>query len=128
MKFFLPIFLLFFTCTIVAQVPITGRIIDAKGDEPLIGATIAVKGTTRGTSADVDGRFRLDVPGEDAVLMITYSGYVAQEVLVGKQREINVSLQEDNSLLQEVVVVGYGSQKRSSISGAVSSINSDEIR
>jgi len=61
------------------------------------------------------------------VLGISYSGYVAQEITVGKQRDIVVLLEEDNSVLNEVVVVGYGSQKRSSISGAVSSITSDEI-
>lgn len=127
MKFFLPIFFLFFTYALAAQIAITGRITDAANGEPLIGATIAVKGTALGASADLDGRFRLNVPGEDAVLGISYSGYVSQEVTVGKQRDIAVLLQEDNSVLNEVVVVGYGSQKRSSISGAVSSITSEEI-
>ncbi len=127
MKFFLPIFIFLFTLSAAAQIPITGRITDAKDGEPLIGATVAVKGTALGASTDLDGRFRLNVPNEDAVLGIAYSGYVSQTITVGKQRDIVVALEEDNSVLSEVVVVGYGSQKRSSISGAVSSITSDEI-
>lgn len=127
MKFFLPIFIFLFTLKTAAQIPLTGRVTDAANGEPLIGATVAVKGTTLGASTDLDGRFRLNVPSENAVLGISYSGYVSQEITVGQQRDLNVLLEEDNSVLGEVVVVGYGSQKRSSISGAVSSITSEEI-
>jgi len=127
MKFLLPIFFLFFTYALAAQIAITGRITDAKDGEPLIGATVAIKGTTLGASTDIDGRFSLNAPNEEAVLGIAYSGYVAQEITVGKQRDLNILLEEDNSMLNEVVVVGYGSQKRSSISGAVSSITAEEI-
>lgn len=127
MKFFLPTFLLLFTLKTVAQIPLSGRVTDAANGEPLIGATVAIKGTTIGASTDIDGRFRLNAPNEEAVLGIAYSGYVSQEITIGQQRDLNIALSEDNSVLNEVVVVGYGSQKRSSISGAVSSITSEEI-
>lgn len=127
MKSFLPILFLLFAFITAAQIPITGVIADAANGEPLIGATVAVKGAARGATTDIDGRFRLDAPSEDAMLTVSYVGYLSQEIPIGKQREFNITLQENHSALDEVVVMGYGSQKRSSISGAVSSISSDEI-
>ncbi|MBC7777809.1 MAG: SusC/RagA family TonB-linked outer membrane protein, partial [Phycisphaerae bacterium] len=127
MKFNLPILFLFFAFISTAQIPITGSITDAANGDPIIGATVLLKGTARGTISDLDGKFRLDVPTEDAVLVFSYTGYLPQEIAVGTQRELIVTLNENSSVLDEVVVVGYGSQKRSSISGAVSSINSSEI-
>ncbi len=127
MKFLLPIFFLLFSFKIAAQVPISGRVVDANNDDPLIGVTVAVKGATIGAVTDIDGRYRFEVPNEAAVLLFSYSGYRSEEIPVGTQREINVLLSEDATLINEVVVVGYGSQKRSSISGAVSSITAEEI-
>ncbi len=127
MKFFLPIFFLLFTFKIAAQIPISGRIIDKSNNEPLIGATVSVKGTNLGGTTDIDGRYRFEVPNEAAVLLFSYAGYESAEIPVGTQREINVILSENASLINEVVVVGYGTQKRSSISGAVSSITAKEI-
>ena len=127
MKFFLPIFFLLFTFKIAAQIPISGRIIDKSNNEPLIGVTVAVKGTNLGGTTDIDGRYRFEVPNEAAVLLFSYAGYESAEIPVGTQREINVILSENASLINEVVVVGYGTQKRSSISGAVSSITAKEI-
>ncbi len=127
MKSFLPIFFLLFAFITVAQIPITGSITDASNGDAIIGATVSVKGMARGAISDIDGNFRLEVPSEDAVLVFSYTGYSSQEIAVGQQREIKIALRESASVLDEVVVVGYGSQKRSSISGAVSSINSSEI-
>ena len=127
MKSFLPIIFLLFAFISAAQIPITGLITDAANGDPIIGATVAVKGAARGSISDIDGRFRLDVPSEDATLVFSYTGYLSQESLVGKLREFKIGLQENSSVLDEVVVVGYGSQKRSSISGAVSSISAEEI-
>jgi TonB-linked SusC/RagA family outer membrane protein len=127
MKSFLPFLFLLCTVAAVAQIPISGQITGASDGEPLIGATVAIKGAARGGTTDIDGRFRLDAPGEDALLLVSYVGYLSQEIPIGKQREFNIALQENRSVLDEVVVVGYGSQKRSNISGAVSSITAGEI-
>ncbi len=127
MKLFIPILLVFLSLQLSAQIALSGQILDATDAQPLVGATVALQGVARGTSTDIDGRFRLDVPGETAVLLISYSGYATQQIVVGAQREFNVRLAESPSLINEVVVVGYGTQKRSSISGAVSSITADEI-
>jgi TonB-linked SusC/RagA family outer membrane protein len=127
MKFYLPFLFLLLAQVAGAQIGLTGQITDAASGDPIIGATVSLKGAARGTISDIDGRFRMEVPGEDAVLVFAYTGYLPQEITVGKQLEINVLLQENNSILEEVVVVGYGAQKRSSISGAVSSISAEEI-
>lgn len=127
MKSFLSIFFLFLATAAIAQIPLSGRITDIADGQAVIGATVVVKGTAKGTSTDADGRFRLDAPGEEAVLTISYVGYLSQEIAVGKQRDFSIALQENRSALDEVVVVGYGAQKRSNISGAVSSISAGEI-
>lgn len=91
------------------QNKVTGIVKDANG-EPVIGANVIVKGQSTGTITDIDGRFVLDTP-KDAVLQITYIGYVSQEVKVSGKKELNVVLKEDTETLEEVVVVGYGVQK-----------------
>ena len=104
---------------------VTGIVKDANG-EPVIGANVMVKGQSIGTITDIDGRFVLDAPKE-AVLQITYIGYVSQEVKVSGKKELNVVLKEDTETLEEVVVVGYGVQKKANLTGAVSSVKMDEI-
>ncbi|GHT18249.1 SusC/RagA family TonB-linked outer membrane protein [Bacteroidia bacterium] len=99
---------------------ISGNVIDEKG-EAVIGASIAVKGTTTGTVADMDGNFSLTV-APDAVLVISYLGYKTQEVVVGNQTKIAVTLAEDVKALEEVVVVGYGTVKKSDLTGSVTSL------
>ena len=127
MKFILPYFFFLITVNSFAQIPLSGLITDAADGQPLIGASVSLKDAAGGTTTDIDGRFRLNVASEEAILLVSYVGYVSQEILVGKQREIVVSLLENQSVLDEVVVVGYGAQKRSTISGAVSSISADDI-
>ncbi|HMX42027.1 MAG TPA: carboxypeptidase-like regulatory domain-containing protein, partial [Saprospiraceae bacterium] len=127
MRFFLLLLCALFSLSLSAQVALSGQVTDAATGEPLVGATVAVKGTPKGTSTDVDGRFRLQVDNGQAVLSISYSGYVTQKLTVGGQRDFSIKLSEDQQLLDEVVVVGYGTQKRSSISGAVASITSEEV-
>ena len=104
---------------------VTGIVKDANG-EPVIGANVTVKGQSIGTITDIDGRFVLDAPKE-AVLQITYIGYVSQEVKVSGKREINVVLKEDSEMLDEVVVVGYGTMKKKDLTGAVSQIRPAEL-
>jgi TonB-linked SusC/RagA family outer membrane protein len=125
-----PILLFLLSCLLqaglFAQTAVSGRITDKNG-EPLIGVTVAVKGTNTGTSSDVSGRFKVQVPSADAVLVFAYTGYQNKEVAVGTATSLEIQLDETASLINEVVVVGYGAQKRSNISGAVSTITSEEI-
>ena len=109
-----------FSATLFAQngISVRGTVTD-NTTEPLIGATVIVKGQpSLGTVTDIDGHFRLEVPSENSVLVISYVGMATKEVKVGKQREFNVSLAED-AQLEEVVVVGYGQQKKASVVGAI---------
>ena len=107
------------------QNKVTGIVKDANG-EPIIGANVIVKGQSTGTITDIDGRFVLDTP-KDAVLQITYIGYVSQEVKVSGKREINVVLKEDTETLDEVVVVGFGTQKKVNLTGAVGLATAKEL-
>ena len=102
---------------------ITGKITDAKG-EPIIGANVLVKGSTTGTITDIDGNFSLNVPA-NAILQVSYIGYVTQEVPVGNKDKFVIAIHEDTQNLDEVVVVGYGSQKKVNLTGAVEQVTSD---
>jgi len=110
-----------------AQTTISGLVTNAGDGQLLIGVTIAEKGQSRGAISDVDGRYRLDLTNAGAVLVFSYTGYITREIPVAGQRVLDVVLEESASMIDEVVVVGYGSQKRSNISGAVSTVTSDEI-
>ena len=103
---------------------ITGTIVDASGI-PVIGANVMVKGTKNGTITDMNGNFTLDVP-KDAVLEVSYIGYSTQTVKVGGQKSLSITLREDTQALDEVVVVGYGTQKKVNLTGSVSSVKFDE--
>ena len=107
------------------QIKATGIVKDANG-EPIIGANVIVKGQSTGTITDIDGRFVLDTP-KDAVLQITYIGYVSQEVKVSGKKELNVVLKEDTETLDEVVVVGFGTQKKVNLTGAVGLATAKEL-
>ena len=103
---------------------VTGTVVDAMG--PVIGASVMEKGTSNGTVTDLDGNFSLSVkPG--ATLVISYIGYKTQEIAVGSSSHINVSLEEDNTSLEEVVVVGYGVQKKKLVTGATVQVKGEDI-
>ncbi len=104
---------------------ITGTVIDAAG-MPIIGANVMVKGTTNGTITDIDGKFTLEVP-KGAILQVSYIGYMNQEIPVGNKSVLSISLQEDTQKLDEVVVIGYGTMKKSDITGAISSVSEEKI-
>ena len=104
---------------------VTGIVKDANG-EPVIGANVMVKGQSIGTITDIDGRFVLDAP-KDAVLQITYIGYVSQEVKVSGKKEFTIVLKEDTKTLDEVVVVGFGTQKKSDLVDAISMATAKEL-
>ncbi len=104
---------------------ITGKVTDNRG-EAIIGANVIVKGTTNGTVTDFDGNFSLQVP-DNAVLQITYIGYLSKDVPVGNQTNFNIQLIEDTQNLDEVVVVGYGTQRKSDVTGSIAIANAEDI-
>ena len=104
---------------------ITGRIIDGDTGEALIGVSILVKGASMGTVTDVDGKFSLSVATGD-VLEISYIGYKSQSIVIGSQSVLDIRMASDNELLDEVVVVGYGSQKKVNLTGSVATVNFDD--
>ena len=101
-------------------------IISSDKGEPLVGASVVVKGTTNGTITDIDGKYSLSVPDGKVTLVISYVGYDTKEVALNNQSELNITLTEGSSL-SEVVVVGYGTVKKSDVTGSVSSITSKQL-
>ena len=102
---------------------VRGKVVDASG-EPVIGASVVVKGTTTGVITDLDGNFILSNVSGQAVLVISHVGYKSQEIAVSGKSAINVTMQEDSEMLDEVVVVGYGAMKKSSLTGSVTVVDS----
>ena len=105
---------------------VTGVVLDNAGI-PIIGANIIVKGTTNGTVTDFDGNYTLEEVPADAVLVISYIGYLSQEIPVGNQTNIKVTLVEDTQALDEVVVVGYGTMRKSDVTGSIASTKGTDI-
>ncbi|MDR3261078.1 MAG: SusC/RagA family TonB-linked outer membrane protein, partial [Tannerella sp.] len=108
-----------------AQKKVSGTVVDANS-EPIIGANVVEKGTTNGNITDVDGKFSLTV-SDNAVLQISYIGYVTQEITVGNRTIFEITLAEDALGLDEVVVVGYGTQRKKDLTGAVATVGGSEI-
>ena len=108
------------------QKVISGIITDSSG-ESIIGANVFVKGTTQGTITDIDGRFSLDVPTDNAILVVSYIGYLEQQIPVKGRKDWNIILKDDLQKLDEVVVVGYGVQRKVTTTGAVSKIEGDAL-
>lgn len=106
--------------------PVNGSVLDEAG-LPLPGASIIIKGTTTGTESDFDGNYSLTVNNNDDILVVSFVGYITQEVTVAGKTTINITLAEDASQLDEVVVVGYGTQKRENLTAAVSTVQLDKI-
>jgi iron complex outermembrane receptor protein len=115
-----------FLCVGVAvaqEKTVRGTVTDGATGDPLPGANVSIKGTTTGTTTDMEGAYEITVPGSDAVLVFSFVGYQRREVQVGDRTVIDVTLQEDVAQLDEVVVTGYGTQRRSDITGSVSSVD-----
>ena len=105
------------------QFSITGVVTDKKLNEPIIGASVVVKGTTNGTVTDLDGKFTIQA-SKSSVLIVSFIGYTPQEFTInGNQTFYQISLAEDTQTLDEVVVVGYGSQKKETLTGAVTVVS-----
>lgn len=107
---------------------VTGRILSGDDNNPLPGVTVTIKGTTRGTNTDANGEYRIGVPNNQAVLVFSSVGFISQEITVGNQSTINLTLGTDSRSLNEVVVVGYGTQKKSQLTGAITQVTSKEIQ
>jgi TonB-linked SusC/RagA family outer membrane protein len=103
---------------------VTGTV-TAENNEPLVGVSVLVKNTTKGAATDLDGKYSLDINDPNAVLVFTYMGYEKQEVKTGSKTVINIKLVEDSKLLDEVVVVGFGTQKKVNLTGAINSVGSE---
>lgn len=129
-NFMLFLMTLFLSCHVMAQqTTVTGTITDGTDGSPLIGANVLVKGTGTGSIADVNGKFSVSVPTGKDVLVISCIGYKQQEItLKAGQKVVNVVMKEDSELLDEVVVVGYGTMKKSDLSGASVSMGEDAIK
>ena len=123
---FLLLTLLSFSLTALAQQKVTGKVKDSSG-EPVIGASVVVKGNnTMGTITDFDGIFMLDVPAK-SVLVISYIGYVTQEVPTAGKNSLEIVLKEDTKTLDEVVVIGYGTQRKGDVTSSVASVKADNF-
>lgn len=109
------------------QKTITGTVTSEADGMKLPGVNVIVKGTSNGASTDFDGNYSINVNGNDAVLSFSYIGYVTKSIKVGNSTTINAVLTEDLASLDEVIVVGYGSRRKSDVTGAVSSVKSDEL-
>lgn len=122
-----------FPAKVVAQgsgsnqsIQVTGSVSD-NNNEPLIGVSVSIVGTTKGTITDLDGKYNITVDNPKAILRFSYTGHVAKEVTVGNQKNINVVLLEDLQQLEEVVVVGYGIQKKSHLTGSITKVKTDGL-
>lgn len=106
---------------------ISGTVLDASLGDPVPGATVLVKGTTRGTATDLDGKFTLPLQAGDQVLVVSFVGYITQEIEIGNQTNITINLEEDIQSLQEAVVIGYGSQDKKEITSAVVGVRPEDF-
>lgn len=105
---------------------VTGTILDEFGD-PVVGATVLAKGTNTGTVTDINGNYSLEVPANCKELQYSYIGYTSQDIVIGNKNSVNVTMEEDSQLLEDVVVVGYGVQRKVDLTGSVSAITSKEL-
>ena len=132
-----PLLVILMLCASIplsAQTPdsprtVSGTVTEEETGDPLIGATVLVKNaaSTTGTVSNIDGRFTITVPGPEAILLITYTGFSTTEVRVGDETELSIRLGANSSVLDEVVVVGYGTQRKSDVTGAIGIVSSKEL-
>ncbi|GAB3995835.1 TonB-dependent receptor [Spirosoma daeguense] len=111
----------------VADITVQGIVSDDKG-EGLPGVTVLLKGTQKGTTTDVEGKYKMDVPNASATLIFSFVGYTSQEIVVGSRTSVNVTLGADNKTLDEIVVIGYGAIQKKDLTGSVASVGSKSIQ
>lgn len=110
-----------------AAIKVSGTVTSSSDGEGIPGVNVLIKGTTSGTVTDVDGNFSVDVPNDDDILVFSSIGYISQEVAVNGRTVIDVALMEDMQGLEEVVVVGYGTQRKANLTGSVSSVSAEQL-
>ena len=116
------------TATEVSQITVSGRVTDDGSPDGLPGVNVLLKGTSTGTATDVNGNYRINVPDSgEGILIFSYIGYITQEATINKQSQINIKLLADIKGLSEVIVVGYGTQKKESLTGAISAVTAKDI-
>ena len=108
-------------------ITVTGKVTSSEDETGLPGVNVIVKGTSQGTVTDIDGNYKIDVPSQESVLVFSSVGFVLEEATVGERSVIDISLTPDIQALNEIVVVGYGVQKKSDVTGALTSVSSDEL-
>ena len=120
--------LLFITSTsgMFAQITVTGTVVDTE-KKPVVGANVVVKGTTTGTMTDANGKYTISVPSSSSIIAFTFIGYIPKEVEVGNNKVIDITLEMESLTLNEVVVIGYGTLKKSDLTGSISSFKSSDI-
>jgi TonB-linked SusC/RagA family outer membrane protein len=126
MKYLLPLFLFFYASTGYTQSLLTGIVQDAQTDEALVGVSVFVKGKNIGTATNAAGKFSLPVTKGD-ILLFNYTGYAPQEIAVSESDPLFIKLREDINSLEQIVVIGYGTQKKTDLTGAVGSIKAKDI-
>lgn len=124
---FLLMFMVFASAAYAQGLKVSGTVVDDMG-EPVIGASVTVQGTTNGCVTDIDGKYTLTKVAKNATLVFTYIGFTQQNVSVNGRTSLNVTMKEDQKTLDELVVVGYGSMKKSDLTGAMSRITSKQIQ
>jgi hypothetical protein len=128
---FAPLFSLEDACAtniLLTAQAVSGQVLDSDGNQPLPGVSIQLKGTSAGATTDVNGRYSIETPGSDAILVFSFVGYVTQEVKVGNSTQLNVTLVVDSKALEEVVVIGYGTVKKKDATGAVTAIAAKDFQ
>lgn len=120
-------FTVVWACVYAQDVTVSGKITDSQSGEGLPGVSILVKGTAIGTISDIDGKYTVNVPADDAVLVVSYVGFVKEEMPVNGKNIIDISMTPDITALEEIVVIGYGEQKKSVVTGAISSVKSADL-
>ncbi|MFC0773080.1 SusC/RagA family TonB-linked outer membrane protein [Terrimonas alba] len=120
---------LFFSSIVFAQsISVGGKVLSSKESGPLAGVSVTIKGSPEGTTTDDKGNFQISVPGSTAILVFSYQGYLSQEITVANRTSFTIGLEENIKKLDEVIVVGYGQQKRRDVTGAISSVASNALR
>ena len=125
---FLTLIVMLMTGSIASQnISISGIVTEASSGQPLPGVNVIIKNTAKGASTDFDGKFTLDDVPLNSIVVISYIGYQSQEIIVENEQPLTIQLQEDAEALSEVIVIGYGTQKKKEVTGAVSVLDSKAI-
>lgn len=125
---YLFMLMLFTSISASAQIQVKGTIVSARDSEPMVGVAVLENGTSNGTVSDLDGNYSIKVQNNNSILTVSFVGCKTQTINVNGRSIINIQMEEDSKLLDEVVVVGYGVQKKSDLTGAVTSVNADAIK